>query len=245
MKTWMGDRRVSLGLVGTCAVAACLVGAARTAAQDPNTPPQPVPPGVQVLFDGKDLHNWVKRGDGKPAEWKVEDGAMIARGGDIMTKDKFQDYQLHVEFMTPYMPDAHGQARGNSGVYMQSRYEIQVLDSYGKARPGKGDCGAVYNQSAPLVNACKPALRWQTYDIVYRAPRFVDGKLTEHPRVTVMQNGVLIQNNTEIGGNTVSSVMGDDPATPGPILLQDHGNTVKYRNIWIMPLPEKGSDTYE
>jgi len=231
--------------LGLAALTWGLVGAPRAAAQDPGAPPVPAPPGAVVLFDGKNLNNWVKRADNQPAGWKVENGSMVGGGGDIVTRDKFQDFMLHVEFMTPDMPNAKGQGKGNSGVYMQGRYEIQVLDSYGKAQPGKGDCGAVYNQSAALVNACKPPLRWQTYDIIYRAPRFTDGKLTAKPHVTVFQNGILIQNNTEIEGVTVSGVSGEDPSTPGPILLQDHGNPVRYRNIWLIELPKQGSDKYE
>lgn len=206
-----------------------------------------LPPGAKVLFDGKDLSLWSRRGNAEPATWKVVDGVVTAGGGDIQTRENFQDFRLHLEFMTPYMPDKHGQARGNSGVIVQSRYEIQVLDSYGKAVPGTGDCGAVYSQSAPLVNACKPPREWQSYDIVFRAPRFADGKMTEKPRVTVFQNGILVQNNTEIQGFTAShnGFAGEDVSTPGPIVLQDHGNPVKYRNVWIVPLPAKGSDKYE
>jgi hypothetical protein len=209
--------------------------------------PPPNAKGVIVLFSGKQedvAGNWLARNLMNPAGWKVADGAMIARGGDIISKERFTDYQLHIEFRVPYMPDAKGQARGNSGVFMQGRYEIQVLDSFGIADPGTGDCGAVYNQSAPLVNACKPPKEWQAYDIVFRAPRFDDaGTLIEKARVTVRQNGTVVQNNTEIKGPTWGDTFGK-LSEPGPIVLQDHGNPVEYRNIWILPLPLKAAAHY-
>lgn len=199
--------------------------------------------GVVALFAGRqeDVEaNWLARNGSSPASWKVVDGAMVARGGDIITKEKFTDYQLHVEFKVPYMPDAKGQARGNSGVFMQGRYEIQVLDSYGLPDPGTGDCGAVYSQSAPLINACKPPKEWQTYDIVFRAPRFDDtGMMVENARISVRQNGIVVQNNTEIKSPTWGEKFGQ-LNEPGPIVLQDHGNPVEYRNVWILPLPMKG-----
>jgi hypothetical protein len=158
------------------------------------------------------------------------------------------------------MPDKKGQARGNSGVYLQSRYEIQVLDSYGIREPGSGDCGAVYSQYAPLVNACKAPLQWQTYDIAFRAPRFDSGShaMTEPARVTVLQNGILVQNSQVINGpthvvkpkkNADGTVTPpppstDDLSTPGPIRLQFHGNTVAFRNIWIVPMPTQAVTRY-
>jgi len=197
-----------------------------------------------ILFNGKDLSNWQKR-NGDPAGWEVADGVMaVVRGtGDIMTKDKFTDFMLHLEFMEPDMPEATGQAKGNSGVYLQGRYEIQVLDSYGIAVPGKGDCGAIYNQFAPLVNACKPPLQWQTYDMIFRAARVNDAGQLENARVTVLQNGMVIHNNVQVLGPTGGAV-DDKVLEPGPLLLQDHGNPLKYRNVWIVPLPLKGSDKY-
>src|SRR5262249_52038953 len=162
------------------------------------------------------------------------------------TVEKFDDFLLHVEWMEPDMPNARGQGKGNSGIGLQARYEIQVLDSYGWQLPGKGDCGAVYGQAAPLVNACKPPLQWQGFDIVFRAPRFdAAGKMAEKPRVTVFQNGILIQNNVEIQGPTgIESRADADLSQPGPVILQDHGHPVRYRNIWIQRLPSKGSDQY-
>jgi hypothetical protein len=162
--------------------------------------------------------------------------------GDIMTKETFTDFFLHLEFRCPDMPEAKGQAKGNSGVFLQGRYEIQVLDSYGINIPGKGDCGAIYNQFAPLVNACKPPMEWQTYDVIFRAPRVDDdGQVVEPVRLTALQNGLVIQNNVELSINPNMQ----DAGTPGPLRLQDHGNLVAYRNIWAVHLPLEGSDTYE
>jgi hypothetical protein len=209
--------------------------------------PGSTPKGALLLFGRSEddlTKNWVRRGTDQPATWKVVDGGAVARGGDIVTREKFTDFQLHAEFKVPLMPNAKGQGRGNSGIFLQGRYEIQVLDSYGLADPGTGDCGAVYGQAAPLVNGCKPPEEWQAYDITYRAPRFDEaGKMVEKGRVTVLQNGIAIQNNTEINAPTWGEKFGG-LETPGPIVLQDHGNTVQYRNIWILPLPLKGAAHY-
>ena len=240
----LGHSIVSMYLVITTLVVAagCAMGAAVR---------KPVPPpatkGVIVLFSGKAEEiaaNFYKRGTTEDATWKVKGSAVTAGGGDIVTKQKFTDFQLHVEFKTPDMPEARGQAKGNSGVFMQGRYEIQVLDSYGIADPGTGDCGALYGKAAPLANACKPPLEWQTYDILFRAPRFdAEGKQTENARITVLQNGITIQNNTVIPGPTWGETFGD-LKDPGPIVLQDHGNPVQYRNVWVLPLPLQGADHY-
>ena len=205
-------------------------------------------PGIVVLFSGKPEQvaaNWRKNMATQDAAWNVSEGALQSGGGDIVSKQEFTDFQLHVEFKVPYEPDTKDQGRGNSGVGLQSHYEIQVLNSYGYARPGKGDCGAVYSQYAPLLNACRPPGNWQTYDITFRAPRFgADGKVSEKARVTVIQNGITVQNNTEINGPT--GIGGDRPLDkPGPIYLQDHGHAVQFRNIWVLPLPAAGSDRYE
>ncbi len=234
---------IRMMVFGICA--ALLLPASGSARQLQSVPPDAK--GIIVLFSGKEDEvgkNWLNSKQTGPAGWKFVDGAMQARGGDIVSKEKFTDYQLHVEFKVPYMPDKKGQARGNSGVFMQGRYEIQVLDSYGIADPGNGDCGSVYGQSAPLVNACKPPKEWQTYDISFRAPRFDDeGKMAEPARVTVIQNGTAVQNNTIIKGPTWGESFGK-LSEPGPIVLQDHGNPVEYRNIWILPLPLKGASHY-
>ena len=206
---------------------------------------QTAPEAAVVLFDGRDLSNWTKLDGGAPA-WEVADGAMTvtAGEGDIVSRERFTDFLLHLEFMTPDMPDATGQAKGNSGVFLQGRYEIQVLDSYGIDVPGMGDCGAIYNQFASLVNACRPPLEWQTYDVIFRAARVGEsGEIEENARVTVLQNGIVIQNNVQIEGAT-GGATDEDAAAPGSLRLQDHGNSVKYRNIWVVPLPQKGSDVY-
>ena len=206
-----------------------------------HTPPE----SAVVLFNGSDLSNWTSRDGGEPG-WAVEEGVMavVPRTGDIMTTERFADHFLHLEFMTPDMPEATGQAKGNSGVFLQGRYEIQVLDSYGIEVPGMGDCGAIYNQFAPLVNACKPPLEWQSYDVIFRAPRLNDdGEIVEPTRVTVLQNGLVILNNVILSGTTGANI-GGGVGEPGPLLLQDHGNLVKFRNIWAVPLPLKGSDKY-
>lgn len=200
------------------------------------------PPEGAVRLLRDDLDNWTTR-DGRPAGWRLEEGiAHVVPGtGDIMTDERFTDFYLHLEFRCPDMPEATGQAKGNSGVFLQGRYEIQVLDSSGFAVPGKGDCGAIYNQFAPLVNACSAALTWQAYDVFFRAPR--EG---EHvgPRITALHNGQLIHNNTELPGVT-GAALDEEVYTPGPLLLQDHSDLVCYRNIWIVEQPLVGSDTYE
>ena len=199
------------------------------------------PEGSVVLFNGEDVDNWTTR-DGQPAGWKVEGGELhvVPKTGDIMTRQMMTDFCMHLEFRCPDMPEATGQAKGNSGVFLQGRYEIQVLDSYGWKEPGMGDCGAIYNQFAPLVNACRPALEWQTYDVVFRAPR--DGE--NGPRLTVLHNGMVIQNNVQLPG-VCGAAIDEEVHTPGPLLLQDHGDLVAYRNIWMVELPLEGAKTYE
>jgi hypothetical protein len=199
-----------------------------------STPP---PEGAIVLFDGKSLNGWLTRDGKNKVRWKlVSGGAMQAGGGDIITDQKFDGhFKLHVEFRVPYMPNAKGQARGNSGVYVQGRYEVQVLDSYGR-KSQKDDCGAIYEVSAPLVNACKAPTVWQSYDIEFHAPICKDGKKVEPARMTVYQNGIKIQDDVKINRNFTRAGMETDPCTPGPILLQDHGNPVQFRNIWLMQL---------
>ncbi len=192
------------------------------------------PEGAKVLFDGKSLDGWVHR-DGKPATWPVSDGLFTVkpRSGDIKTKEEFGSFTMHVEFNIPYMPDAKGQARGNSGIYLQGRYEVQVLDSYGLDSQDN-DCGGIYKQYAPSVNACKPPLQWQTYDITFHAPKIEGGKQSEPARVTIVQNGVNIQDDRPI--EPTPGGLGPEPAAEGPILLQDHHNAVQFRNIWLAPL---------
>jgi hypothetical protein len=176
--------------------------------------------------------NWVKKSDKSPAKWPLEDGILTVKGGDIMTRSRYGDFVLHVEFNVPYMPDKTGQGRGNSGVYLQGMYELQVLDSYG-LKLQDNDCGAIYKQIIPRVNACKPPLQWQTYDITFRSAKVKDGKV-EKARLTVYQNGIRIIDDKEIS-LTPGGVGGLKEGDKGPILIQDHGNAVQYRNIWILP----------
>jgi len=202
-----------------------------------DAPSVKAPEGAIVLFDGKTLDGWVKRGNPKnKGEWKIEDGIAQVNGkGDIMTEKTFEgSFKLHVEFRVPYMPDAKGQGRGNSGVYLQGRYEVQVLDSYGLDSKDN-DCGGIYSISKPLVNACKAPTVWQTYDIDFRAPIFKDGKKVDMGVITVLQNGVAIHKDLKLTKDFTTSGMNTDPSTPGPIMLQDHGNPVQYRNIWLLP----------
>jgi hypothetical protein len=175
-------------------------------------------------------------GKDKPT-WKLLDkGVMEVKGGNIMTRQKYDGhFKLHVEFRVPYMPKAKGQGRGNSGVYVQGRYEVQILDSYGL--PSKNnDCGAIYEVAAPRVNACKAPTVWQSYDIEFHAPRCEGGKKVEPARMTVWHNGVKIHDNVKIPTDNTRAGMGGDPCKPGPIMLQDHGNPVQFRNIWLLPL---------
>ena len=195
----------------------------------------PPPKSATALFDGKGLSLWVSC-KGGPASWQVKSSyvEVVPGSGDICTKRTFGDFQLHVEFWLPYMPDSKGQARANSGIYLQGRYELQVLDSYG-LESKDNDCGAIYKVAAPLVNACKKPQTWQKYDIAFRAPRSdAAGKLAEKARVTVFQNSVMIHDNVEI--TTTAGALDNEPFKPGPIVLQDHGNLVRYRNIWIIPV---------
>lgn len=216
-----------------------------------STPP---PEGAIVLFDGKNLDHWVKadlkvsqgEGQGKPAEWTLVDGgAMQVHGGNIMTKQTFAGpFKLHVEFRVPYMPKASGQGRGNSGVYVQGRYEVQVLDSYG-LKSKDNDCGAIYTVAAPSVNACKAPTVWQSYDIEFHPPTCENGKKTAPAHMTVIQNGVKIQDDTKITKDNTTAGLGGDVCKPGPIMLQDHGNPVQYRNVWILPMKARDAGAPE
>lgn len=200
------------------------------------------PADAVVLFDGKSLDQWVHP-NGRPARWEIIDGVLQCKPGtgNIISKEVFRDARLHVEFATPYMPDARGQGRGNSGVYLQGRYEVQVLDSYQNKTYFDGQCGAIYRQYPPLVNVCRPPLQWQTYDIIFRAPRCDEsGRVLENPRATVLHNGVLIHDDVEIHGPT-GGHLDENVCAPGPLMLQDHGNTVRFRNIWLRHLDEQRS----
>ena len=202
------------------------------------------PAGAVVLFDGGSLDNWVKM-DNSPAQWVVEQGAIqvVPKSGDICTRQRFTDHFLHLEFMLSDMAQEAGQRKANSGVFIQGRYEIQVLDSSGWDIPGLGDCGAIYNQYAPLANACLPALNWQTYDVIFRAPRCEGKVVKERARLTLFHNGIIVHNNVELEGVT-GAPTDTDIQLPGHLRLQDHGNVIWYRNIWAQPLPPQGACTY-
>lgn len=193
------------------------------------------PDGAVVLFDGSNLDAW-QQANGQPPTWKIlEDGSMEVREGSIVTKQEFGDVKLHVEFRTPLMAEARGQARGNSGVYIQRRYEVQVLDSFGLDAEIDG-CGSLYKIAAPRVNACLPPLEWQTYDITFYGPKFDDsGVRIKDAEITVVHNEVTIHENLKIPQPT-GAARGRPDAKRGPLLLQDHHNSVQFRNIWVMPL---------
>jgi hypothetical protein len=203
------------------------------------------PSDAVVLFDGKDLSQWVSL-DGTPTKWITRDGYMecVKGSGYVRTVQNFGDCQLHVEWATPVPPHGEGQGRGNSGVFFGlDRYEVQVLDSYGNQTYADGSAAAVYGQYPPLVNASRPPGEWQIYDIIYTAPRFdANSKLRSEARLTVFHNGVLVQNNVQLTGPT--SWLERAPYEPHPekqpISLQDHGNPVRFRNIWIRELGKPG-----
>lgn len=208
----------------------------------PGETPMDAPSDAIVLFDGVDLENeWTNGQGGKPG-WLVEDGCVtVVKGqGAIKTKRVFEDVQLHIEWRTPAEVVGTSQGRGNSGIFFQEKYEVQVLDNYENRTYRNGQAGSIYKQYAPLVNACKGPGEWQTYDIIYMAPRFNDdGTYFTPPTITVLHNGVLVQNHSEVRGPTVFIGVPEYAVSEhgaGSIVLQDHGNPVSYRNIWIREL---------
>jgi len=205
------------------------------------------PSDAIVLFDGSDLDSWVHK-TGEDAKWSVQDGYFTVKpgSGDILTKQFFGSCQLHVEWRSPSIIESEGQGRGNSGVYFMENtklgdtgYEVQVLDSYNNRTYSNGQAASVYKQHIPLVNASKKPGEWQNYDIIFNAPVFSDdGQLIKHAYLTVFHNGVLVQNNVQIQGYVKFIGYPEYKAHPSklPIKLQDHGNLVSYRNIWIREL---------
>lgn len=197
------------------------------------------PSDAIILFDGKDLSKW-KSCDGGKAKWDVHDGVftVVRNTGGIETKEKFGSFQLHIEWSAPTVIDGESQGRGNSGVFLQGRYEVQILDNYQNETYTNGQAGSIYKQKAPLVNAMRKPGEWNTYDIIYNAPVFnEDGSYRVPPTVTVLHNGVLVINNYSIRG--ITEYVGHpvvEPHGDGPIMLQDHGNPVNFRNIWIRRL---------
>ncbi|MGQ9629478.1 MAG: 3-keto-disaccharide hydrolase [bacterium] len=201
------------------------------------------PSDAIVLFDGKDASKW-ESVKGGPIKWKVENGYMeVTPTGNIQTKEHFGDCQLHIEWAAPAKVEGESQGRGNSGVFLMGKYEIQVLDGYNNRTYADGQAAAIYGQYPPLVNACRKPGEWQTYDIFFVAPRFEGDRLVSPAYITVVHNGVLVHHHQEILGPTGHKILPsyDAPHPPkGPLMLQDHRNPVRYRNIWIRPL--KGYD---
>jgi hypothetical protein len=202
-----------------------------------DTPEGKAPSDAIVLFGGKDLSEWVQP-DGKPAAWQVnKDGSMTITKGGIMTRREFGSMQLHVEFQAPSPPKGKGQDRGNSGIYLQGRYEFQVLDSYQNETYTNGMAAAIYLQYPPLVNAARKPGVWQTYDLIFHAPVFDSNNTVLRPaRLTALWNGVLVQDNVEIKLTPGGVRPGEAPK--GPIFIQDHNHPVKFRNIWVRELEE-------
>jgi hypothetical protein len=194
------------------------------------------PQNAVVLFDGEDVSKW-QDASGGDAKWTVVDGALeiAPKSGSIQTRDKYHDFSMHLEFRTPVPAEGDkGQHRGNSGVILQGRYEIQILESFGLP-PTPGDCAAVYSIRAPDKNVALPPMEWQSYDLTFRAPRYDEnGKKTQNARVMLIWNGVKVHDDVEIPSPTRSHLLPEPPG-PGPVVLQDHGFKVQFRNIWIVP----------
>jgi Domain of Unknown Function (DUF1080) len=194
------------------------------------------PSDAVVLFDGKDLSQW-HGGD----QWEIRDGFAVPKKTSISTKQEFGDCQLHIEWATPSKVKGKGQGRGNSGVYLVGKYEVQVLDSYGNKTYFDGQAGSIYKQHPPMVNVCRKPGEWQTYDIIFNGPRFDSaGHVLKPGYITVLQNGVVVQNHEEIYGSTyLDGPPRYEPHPPkGPIGLQYHGNPVRFRNIWVREIRE-------
>jgi len=198
------------------------------------------PSDAIVLFDGRDFSHW-QHLKGDSVKWRLEDGAMtvVKKTGNIATRRGFGDCQLHIEWRTPEKVEGESQGRGNSGIFLQSRYELQVLDSYNNRTYSNGQAGSMYKQAIPLVNACRKPGEWQAYDVVYDAPRFAeDGTVLKPAFITAFQNGVLVLNHFELKGPTeyIGQPKYRKHGLTEPLMLQDHGNPVSYRNIWIREL---------
>jgi len=191
------------------------------------------PSNAVVLFDGTNLSKW------KPSDWKIENHELVAVSGNLTTNKSFGDCQLHLEWQTPDPPQGHMFDRGNSGVMLMGLFEIQVFDSYTEKLYPDGQAASVYGQTPPMVNACRKPGRWQTFDIIFYAPVFRDGKLEKEAYVTVLHNGLIVHHNQKIYGPTGHRILpGYDKPIPGklPLSLSAHNNPVRFRNIWIRPL---------
>jgi hypothetical protein len=246
---------LTLGILSILAVQVGLAQSSpRWKSHDPTRPLPPVitpaeqqlpvapPSDAVILFDGSDFSKWRDK-EGEEHHWTLEDGVMAAggKGHNLFTIQPFGDVQLHLEWSAPSPAQGSGQGRGNSGVFLMGRYELQILDSYENETYADGQAAAIYGQQPPLVNACRPPGEWQTYDIVFRRPRFtVSGELEKPARVTVVHNGVLVQDCVELVGGTMwlQPIAYQFHPDKLPISLQDHGNPVKFRNIWLRELRE-------
>ncbi len=198
------------------------------------------PSDAIVLFDGRNLNAWYGE-KSSPAAWTIADGAMTVKpgAGGITTKQGFGDMQMHIEWRAPIVVKGEGQGRGNSGIFIMGKYELQVLDSYNNQTYSNGQAGSIYKQLIPLANANRPPGEWQAYDIIFTAPRFYkDGRVQSAARITVIHNGVLVQNNATIWGGSqyIGISKYEMHKDKEPISLQDHGDLVSYRNIWIREL---------
>lgn len=218
-------------LVATCLSAVAEDKAPRVV--NPGGPGKP-PADAIVLFDGKDLNAW-KAEDGSAAKWTVTPAFAEVHNGSILTKEEFGAVQLHVEWASPAEVKGDGQGRGNSGIYLQGRYEIQVLDSYNNPTYPNGQAGSFYGHAVPLVNVSRPPGEWQAYDIIFHPPTAKDGQ-TVPGSFTVLHNGVLVQDHVPVKGDATTAAKFSGVTPKGPILLQDHGNPVRYRNIWVRRL---------
>lgn len=197
------------------------------------------PSDAIVLFDGRDLSQWRDQKTGGSPFWKVADGVAISVKGNIVTTNQFGDLQLHLEFREPTPPKGDGQRRGNSGVFLMGRFEIQILDCYSNITYADGTTGAIYSQHPPQANACRPPGEWETYDILFTVPHFdANGQLLTPAYATVLLNGVVVQNHQAIRGDTNNHKVGSYESTDsqGPIGLQFHRNPVAFRNIWVRPI---------
>ena len=255
MKIFKNERIKLMILLAVLPLVSAAVPVFSQTAQEPGPflPPRNEPPIVTpgriageppsdalVLFDGKDLSHWRTK-EGNEVKWQVRDGYLevVPNTGDIVTREEFGDCQLHIEWATPSVVKGEGQGRGNSGVFLMQRYEVQVLDSYQNKTYYHGQAGAIYKQYEPLVNASLQPGKWQSYDIIFKAPKFDDqGRVTDRARITVLHNGVLIQNNVEIYGSTEHQkpALYIAHSAKAPLQLQNHGDLVRYRNIWIRQL---------
>jgi hypothetical protein len=239
LRTLLGAGCLAGLLLASLAAGASAADQSKKDQEPPVIDPGPAggpPSDAVVLFDGKDMSKF--RGERSPEpKWKLENGVMeTTPHGGLLSKEEFADCQVHVEWASPSVVKGEGQGRGNSGVYLMGRYEIQILDSYKNPTYYNGQCGAFYGHNAPLVNACRKPGEWQTYDIIFHAPKQLPGGKVEPGSFTVLQNGVLIQDHIPVGGAPTTAAPLGGMAAKGPLYLQDHGNPVRFRSVWVRPL---------